>query len=83
MGAIAKIFGGGSRSAAPVYIPPATPVPVREAEAEPESARVREEEARKLRARYGAGKTVLSSPLGVTGSVESLGNSLLGRGGGV
>lgn len=81
MGAVAKIFGGSSKPA-PVYIPTPTPIPVREAEVEPESARVREEEARKLRAKHGAAKNMLSSPLGTLGSVESLGNSLLGRGGG-
>lgn len=51
----------------------------REQEQEAEASNVRDEEKRKLRQRRLMGGTVLTSPLGVTGSVASTGASLLGR----
>lgn len=77
--------GGGvvGKSKPSVPKPPEIePTPIREKEAEPESKRVRDDEARRLRARMGAGGTVLTSPLGATGSTSTIGNSLLGRVGG-
>lgn len=61
-----SLFGmGGSPSvSAPAY----DPVPVREEEAEPESSAVRDAERRKLRARSGMSGTLLTSPLGSSGS---------------
>ena len=43
-----------------------------------ESSAVRDEEQRKMRRRRQMGGTILTSPLGTTGSVSSTGNSLLG-----
>lgn len=53
----------------------------REAEQEAESAAIRDEEQRKIRRRRQMGGTILTSPLGTTGSVESLSSSLLGQSG--
>lgn len=75
--------GGIGKSAPSVPKPPEIePTPLREKEAEPESKRVRDDEARRLRARMGAGGTVLTSPLGATGSTSTIGSGLLGRLGG-
>lgn len=76
--------GGGIGKAKPSVpdVPTPEPTPIREKEAEPESKRVRDDEARRLRARMGSGGTVLTSPLGATGSTSTIGNSLLGRVGG-
>lgn len=75
-----SLFGmGGSPSvSAPAY----DPVPVREEEAEPESAAVRDAERRKLRARSGMSGTLLTSPLGSSGTTGTTGtkaSGLLGR----
>lgn len=77
-GAISSLFGGGGYDAPePVQY---DPVPVREAESEPESRAVREAERRKLRARRSMSGTLLTSPL--TSSLGRSGNTtsgLLGR----
>ena len=58
---VSSIFGGQKYSAPdPVQY---DPVPVRETEAEPESAAVRDAERRKLQARRGMSGTLLTSPL--------------------
>ena len=79
------LFGGGASYSAP-SAPDYDPVPVREAEADPESASVRDAERRRLRARRGMGGTLLTSPLGVNGTTGSATASpsvggLLGRNG--
>lgn len=66
--------------------PSVAPAPVVEAapteqEQEPETAAVRDEETRKIKARRSMSGTVLTSPLGTTGAVNSLGSSLLGQSG--
>lgn len=74
-GAISSIFGGGGYEAPdPVQYDPA---PARETAQEPESAVVRNEERRKLRARRSLSGTLLTSPLGTTNSDS--GSGLLGR----
>ena len=82
---VSSLFGGGASYSAP-SAPDYDPVPVREAEADPESASVRDAERRKLRARRGMGGTLLTSPRGVTGPTGSATASpsvggLLGRNG--
>ena len=75
------LFGGGASYSAP-SAPDYDPVPVREAEADPESASVRDAERRRLRARRGMGGTLLTSPLGVNGTNPSPSvGGLLGRNG--
>lgn len=69
-----SIFGGGGSYEAP-EVPESTPVPTVEEEQEPVSKSVREEERRKIRARRAMGGTLLTSPLGTTGS----NSNLLGR----
>ena len=64
---VSSLFGGGASYSAP-SAPDYDPVPVREAEADPESASVRDAERRKLRARRGMSGTLLTSPLGVNGT---------------
>lgn len=76
--AVGSLFGGGKSSAPSVITYEAEEAP-REQEQEAESASVRDEEQRKLRRRRQMGGTMLTSPLGTTGSVSSTGNSLLGR----
>lgn len=71
---------GGSGMSTPDY-PEPEPVPVRENEAEPVSRAVREAEQRKIRARRGMGGTILTSPLGTTGTGYSGSGGLLGRSG--
>ena len=75
---VSSIFGGQKYSAPdPVQY---DPVPVRETEAEPESAAVRDSERRKLQARRGMSGTLLTSPLGTTGTTGSTtASGLLGR----
>ena len=75
-GVVSGIFGGGYKAPDPVQY---DPVPVREAEAEPESAAVRDSERRRLNARRGMSGTLLTSPLGTTGAASSGGSGLLGR----
>ena len=75
---VSSIFGWQKYSAPdPVQY---DPVPVRETEAEPESAAVRDSERRKLQARRGMSGTLLTSPLGTTGTTGSTtASGLLGR----
>lgn len=78
-GAISAIFGGGYDEPDPVKY---DPVPVRENEQEPVSASVRDAEQRKIRQRRAMSGTLLTSPLGVSGSGSSGssgGSGLLGR----
>ena len=78
---VSSLFGGGASYSAP-SAPDYDPVPVREAEADPESASVRDAERRRLRARRGMGGTLLTSPLGVNGTNPSPSvGGLLGRNG--
>ena len=88
MGGVAETIGSlfGVSKSPSVSAPTYEPVPVREAEAEPESMAVRESERRKLRARRGMSGTLLTSPLGVAGMSGAAGASggtgasgLLGR----
>lgn len=76
-GVVSSIFGGG-KSAPSVITYEAEEAP-REQEQEAESSSVRDEEQRKMRRRRQMGGTILTSPLGTTGSVSGTGNSLLGR----
>lgn len=69
---------GSSQSEQPAtatYTPEDAPA---ESEKEAEATNVRDNEQRKIRARKLMGGTVLTSPLGTTGSVASSGASLLG-----
>ena len=68
-----SLFGGGYDEP---EMPETEPMPSSE-EQEPVSKAAREEERRKIRARRGMSGTLLTSPLGTTGSVPSGG--LLGR----
>lgn len=77
--AIGSLFGGGK--APSISSPAYGPVPVREAEAEAESSAVRDSERRKLQARRGMSGTLLTSPLGTTGSSSPAASGLLGRSG--
>lgn len=77
--AIGSLFGGGK--APSISSPAYDPVPVREAEVEAESSAVRDSERRKLQARRGMSGTLLTSPLGTTGSTSSAASGLLGRSG--
>lgn len=81
-GGIGGLFGLGGGMETPDY-PEPEPVPVREAEVEPVSKAVREAEQRKNRARRGMSGTILTSPLGTTGSSSSYKGSggLLGHSG--
>lgn len=88
MGGVAETIGSlfGAGKSPSVSVPTYEPVPVREAESEPESMAVRESERRKLRARRGMSGTLLTSPLGVAGMSGAAGASggtvasgLLGR----
>lgn len=82
---VGTLFGGGQKYEAPAPVQ-YDPVPVREAEAEPESLAVRDAERRRLQARRGMSGALLTSPLGAGGASGSLGSSggsgasgLLGR----
>lgn len=77
--AIGSIFG--VQKAPSISSPAYDPVPVREAEVEAESSAVRDSERRKLQARRGMSGTLLTSPLGTTGSTSSAASGLLGRSG--
>ena len=78
-GFLSSIFGGGQSAPEPVvYEAESAP---REAEQEAEAASTRDEEKRKLRQRRQMGGTLLTSPLGVTGTSNSAGASLLGQSG--
>lgn len=74
--AIGSIFG--VQKAPSISSPSYDPVPVREAEVEAESSAVRDAERRKLQARRGMSGTLLTSPLGVTGTAPAA-SGLLGR----
>ncbi len=76
-GIFSGLFGGGS-SGPSVITYEAEDAP-KEAEQEAESTALRDEEQRKLKRRRQMGGTVLTSPLGTTGSVASTGSGLLGR----
>ncbi len=76
--AVGSLFGGGKSSPAPSVITYEAEEAPREQEQEAESSAVRDEEQRKMRRRRQMGGTILTSPLGTTGSVSSTGNSLLG-----
>ena len=74
--AIGSIFG--VQKAPSISSPSYDPVPVREAEVEAESNAVRDAERRKLQARRGMSGTLLTSPLGATGTAPAA-SGLLGR----
>lgn len=76
-GFVSSIFGGGGGG--PSVVTYELEDAPREAEQEAESQSIRDEEQRKLRRRRQMGGTILTSPLGTTGSVASSGSSLLGR----
>ncbi len=76
-GIFSGLFGGGSHG--PSVITYEAEDAPKEAEQEAESAALRDEELRKLKRRRQMGGTVLTSPLGTTGSVASTGSGLLGR----
>ena len=75
--AIGSIFG--VQKAPSISSPSYDPVPVREAEVEAESSAVRDAKRRKLQARRGMSGTLLTSPLGATGTAPAA-SGLLGRG---
>lgn len=77
-GFVENIFGGGSSKAPTVITYEAEDAP-KEREQEAENTAVRDEEQRKLKRRQQMGGTVLTSPLGTSGSVSSSGSGLLGR----
>lgn len=81
MGGVASAIGGlfGMNNSPSVSAPAYDPVPVREEEAEPESAAVRDAERRKLQARSGMSGTLLTSPLGSSGTTGTKASGLLGR----
>lgn len=83
VGGIGKAVGGlfGMSTKAPKVETVEVEEAPREAEQEAESAAIRDEEQRKIRRRRQLGGTILTSPLGATGSVESLSSSLLGQSG--
>lgn len=76
-GIFSGLFGGGSHG--PSVITYEAEDAPKEEEQEAESAALRDEELRKLKRRRQMGGTVLTSPLGTTGSVASTGSGLLGR----
>ena len=81
MGGGGGFLGLGGSMSTPDY-PESEPVPVREAEVDPVSKAVREAEQRKIRARRGMSGTILTSPLGTTGSSSYKGSGgLLGHSG--
>lgn len=78
--AIGSLLGVNQQKAPSVSAPAYDPVPMREAEAEPESAAVRDAERRKLQARRSMSGTLLTSPLGTSGTTgSSTASGLLGR----
>lgn len=72
--------GGGGKGGKPSvpYVPAPEPIPVREKEVEAESKQVRDAEQKRLKKLRGASETILTSPLGTLGSVQTSGN-ILGR----
>lgn len=77
MGSFDSIFGGGMSTP---DLPEETPMPAESVKKDAESAAVRDEERRRLRARKTMGGTILTSPLGTGGSSGSRsGMGLLGR----
>jgi hypothetical protein len=73
---------GGGKSAPKISAPPAAPEPEPLPDTtaqEPESAAVRDAEAKKARRRKGAAGTVLTSPLGDSTLTSSGSPTLLGR----
>ena len=71
-----SLFGGGYKAP---KVTESEPIPVREDEVEPVSKAVREAEQRKIRARRGMSGTLLTSPLGTSGSSYSGSGGLLGH----
>lgn len=72
--------GGGGKGGGPSvpYVPAPEPIPVREKEVEAESKQVRDAEQQRLKKLRGSSGTILTSPLGTVGSVQTSGN-VLGR----
>lgn len=73
--------GGGKGGGSKPYVPPAPapePIPVRAQETEAESKQVRNAEQQRIKKLRGASGTILTSPLGTVGSVQTSGN-ILGR----
>ena len=73
--------GGGGKGASTPSVPQAPapePIPVRAQESEAESKQVRDAEQQKIKKLRGASGTILTSPLGTLGSVQTSGN-ILGR----
>lgn len=73
--------GGGGKGASTPSVPQAPapePIPVRAQETEAESKQVRDAEQKKIKKLRGASGTILTSPLGTLGSVQTSGN-ILGR----
>ena len=65
-------MGGGKQTPEPAAPPTPEPTPTPEQVSEPLSKSIRDEEARRLRQRRGAAGTILTSPLGVEGSNDTL-----------
>lgn len=73
--------GGGGKGASTPSVPQAPapePIPVRAQETEAESKQVRNAEQQKIKKLRGSSGTILTSPLGTVGSVQTSGN-ILGR----
>lgn len=73
--------GGGGKGASTPSVPQAPvpePIPVRAQETEAESKQVRDAEQQRIKKLRGASGTILTSPLGTLGSVQTSGN-ILGR----
>lgn len=73
--------GGGGKGASTPSVPQAPapePIPVRAQETEAESKQVRDAEQQKIKKLRGASGTILTSPLGTLGTVQTSGN-ILGR----
>lgn len=72
--------GGGGKGAKPSIpsAPAPEPIPVRAQETEAESKSVRDAEQQRIKKLRGSSGTILTSPLGTVGSVQTSGN-VLGR----
>lgn len=72
--------GGGGKGAKPSVpsAPAPEPIPVRAQETEAESKQVRDAEQQRIKKLRGSSGTILTSPLGTVGSVQTSGN-VLGR----
>ena len=70
--------GGGGKGASVPSAPAPEPIPVRAQETEAESKQVRDAEQKKIKKLRGSSGTILTSPLGTVGSVQTSGN-ILGR----